>query len=366
MDTSTLLFLFALLAWCVQVYYYGWIFRPLKDADDPLPSPTLPPLSVIICARQEEESLREYLPLVLRQDYPQYEVIVIEDNSTDGSKEVLNNLALQYPHLRYRSIGPKELPGKKGALLYALQMASFSHLVFTDADCYPASDKWLGAYGHKFAGGADIVLGTGAYTDSGTLLAQVVQYETLLTSMQYYSWWRAGLPYMAVGRNWGYHNRLNPKGVLLRGLPPISGGDDDLLFQKIVPGAHTGILTSPAAITWSAPPKNWRAWIAQKRRHTSAGKYYLPKYRLRLAFFLVSHIVWIGLSTAGIFSKYWTILLIIIVLRWVLILLRFIFWKKLHNSKLILNFTVFMDILFPFYLIAIGLASIITPKKNWL
>jgi len=365
MDSSALLFLFALIASGVQVYYYGWIFRPIEQADNPLPSPTLPPLSVIICAREEEKSLRLYLPLVLSQDYPQYEVIVIEDNSSDGSKEVLDNLVLQYPHLRYTSIGSKELPGKKGALLYALKMASFSHLVFTDADCYPASDKWLTAYGEKFAGGADIVLGFGAYTDIGTLLSQVVQYETLLTSMQYHSWWRAGLPYMAVGRNWGYHSKLNPQGELFYHLPPISGGDDDLLLQKIVRGANTQVIFNQDAITWSAPPKGWREWIAQKRRHTTAGRYYMHKYRLRLAIFFASHAGWIGLSLMGLSSGYGSILLIIIILRWVVMIRRVIFWKNLHHSKLILNFTVIMDVLFPFYLIAIGLASMITPKKNW-
>ena len=49
----------------------------------------LPPLSVILCARNEAENLRKILPAILEQDYPQFEVIVINDASTDDTEDIL-------------------------------------------------------------------------------------------------------------------------------------------------------------------------------------------------------------------------------------------------------------------------------------
>jgi len=59
----------------------------------------MPPLSVILCARNEADNLRKILPAILEQDYPQFEVIVINDASTDETEDVLGFMEEKYPHL---------------------------------------------------------------------------------------------------------------------------------------------------------------------------------------------------------------------------------------------------------------------------
>src|SRR3954469_23703537 len=104
----------------------------------------LPPVSVIICAKNEDENLSEFLPKVMQQQYPQFEVIVVNDCSWDNTENVIDELSKTYPNLRKATI--KEDPyykhGKKFAMLVGIKAATHKHLVFTDADCYPASNEW--------------------------------------------------------------------------------------------------------------------------------------------------------------------------------------------------------------------------------
>ncbi len=96
---KALLVLF-LLSLFVQLYFYLIIFR--KAIIKPRPSKedfsNYPPLSVIICAKNEAENLRNNLPSVLNQDYPDYEVIVVNDCSEDETEYVLKELAQKYAH----------------------------------------------------------------------------------------------------------------------------------------------------------------------------------------------------------------------------------------------------------------------------
>ena len=59
----------------------------------------LPPLSVIVAARNESENLHELIPLILEQDYPSFEVIVVNNQSMDDSKWLLKAYQRQYPNL---------------------------------------------------------------------------------------------------------------------------------------------------------------------------------------------------------------------------------------------------------------------------
>ncbi len=97
------------------------------------------PVSVIICARNEAENLEKHLPAFLAQDYPDYEIVVVNDCSTDHTEEVLMNLKVDHPHLRYTSIQPdrKFTHGKKLAVTVGIKAARHEHLLLSDADCYP-------------------------------------------------------------------------------------------------------------------------------------------------------------------------------------------------------------------------------------
>src|ERR1700712_380730 len=98
---EVLFYLFALVS-LIQLLYYGWFFRRVafytkkeKQASQQHP------VSVIVCARDEAGNLAHNLPGVLVQTYPTtHEVIVVNDNSEDETKYLLEELHKTFKHLQ--------------------------------------------------------------------------------------------------------------------------------------------------------------------------------------------------------------------------------------------------------------------------
>ena len=104
-----------------------------------------PGMSVIITTSDQEEMLAKHLPRILEQDYPDFEVIVVDDNSKDDTQELLERLARQYPNLyvTHTSDSIRYISHKKLALTLGIKAAKKEWLVFTEANCYPTSRAWL-------------------------------------------------------------------------------------------------------------------------------------------------------------------------------------------------------------------------------
>ena len=120
-----------------------------------------PPVSVIICARDEAENLRKFLPFVLQQDYPTYEVIVINDGSTDETGHLLRDLCVEYPHLKstFVPVGASNVSTKKLGLTLGIKASKYDILLFTDADCMPEDKTWIAKMVRNFSRETDFVLG---------------------------------------------------------------------------------------------------------------------------------------------------------------------------------------------------------------
>ncbi len=106
--------------------------------------PTIGPLvSIIVPARNEELNIRRCVTSLLEQDYGHYEVIVVDDGSTDGTARILDELAATHPNgsrlyvLRLRDL-PTNWAGKPHAIHMGTQEARGEWLLFTDADTWHA------------------------------------------------------------------------------------------------------------------------------------------------------------------------------------------------------------------------------------
>ena len=142
----------------IQIIYYLCLYnriharsRAVKQGDTHF-TQELPPISVIICAREESENLRRNLGAVLEQDYPLFEVIVINDGNTDESEDYLTILEEKYPHL-YHSFVPdssRYISRKKLAVTLGIKASKYEWLVFTNANCMPQSNQWLRLMARNF------------------------------------------------------------------------------------------------------------------------------------------------------------------------------------------------------------------------
>ena len=276
-----------------QCYFYlhyllgvnRWVRK--QRSLEPVEESHLPKVSVIVCARNEQHNLQTYLHALLRQDYPAYEVIVVNDGSQDDTQQVLEQYALQHPNL-YLTFVPcdaRVMSSKKLALTIGLKAARYEHVLLTDADCRPESRFWIRSMMQAFVqGGEDIevVLGFGAYFEQKTVLSSLISYDTLFNGLQYLGMAAAKHPYMGVGRNLAYKKGTFFRNEGFRGFLNERSGDDDLFVNKVATGQNTAIVCSPESITWSPPKTTWYEWLHQKRRHLSVSNHYKTGSKMRL------------------------------------------------------------------------------------
>ncbi len=233
----------------------------------------LPKVSVIVCARNEDENLRKNLPFLFQQQYPHFEVIVINDRSTDLTAEVLRVYAIRHDNLKVVTI-THETGNKKLALDAGIKAARTDLILLTDADCRPHGPHWIEAMVNCFDDETDIVLGFSPYTAQSGWLNKIIRFETLYTAFIYGGMNQLGMPYMGVGRNLAYRKKVYEQSTARYKYANTLSGDDDLLVNEMAKWHNTAICAVTDGITWSAPKTDWASWWHQKRRHTSAGNHY--------------------------------------------------------------------------------------------
>lgn len=278
-----------------QLYYYlryiNFSSRKYIESNQS----TLPKVSVVVCAHNERENLENYLHTLLSQDYPEYEVIVVDDESEDNSLIVLEQYARQYPNFYHTFVpqGARVISSKKLALTIGIKAAHYDYILLTDADCRPESRNWIRemmkGYDHE---STEMVIGFSPYFERETLLSGLISYDTLFNGLQYMGMARAGHPYMGVGRNLSYRRSTFFNNQGFQGLLDVRAGDDDLFVNKVTTNyrkrnhrkSNVNVVCNPDALTWSAPKTTWKQWMQQKQRHLSVSNKYtsLNKFRLTI------------------------------------------------------------------------------------
>ncbi len=292
-----------------------------------------PPVSVIISARNEEENLTTFLPEVLSQDYPDFQVVVVNDGSEDETDMALARLKAKYPHLYYTRIAPdkKFYHGKKLPLSLGIKAASHDILVLTDADCRPASNKWLRQMvSAMHTKDKELVIGIGNYQKEKGLTNLWLRYDTFTIAIQYLGFAISGKPYMATGRNMAYTKQLFQKTKGFKNHIYVASGDDDLFVQEAATRKNTTVCISPEAHTISEAPLTFKKWKEQKERHLSTAPYYKKSIKTSLVLEPVTReIFWILTLFFIIFPNF---ALIVLPFSLLLFLLKLIIWKKASDK----------------------------------
>ncbi len=251
----------------------------------PTQSPTPKGVSVLLSARNEAYNLECYLQSLLTQDYPLYEVIVVNDGSEDATEEVIERYRLQDSRLRTTFVPLEAHVGstKKLALTLAAKAARYDYLLLTDADCRPESPQWISRMMQGFDNPAtEIVLGYGAYYREHGEANRLTRFDTLFNGLHYLGAAICHHPYMGVGRNLAYKkSTFFEHGGFSRYMTE-KAGDDDLFVNHIATAQNTAVVLSPESITWSSSKTSLRAWLQQKRRHLSVSPRYKASTQCRL------------------------------------------------------------------------------------
>ncbi|WP_053990172.1 glycosyltransferase [Mangrovimonas sp. TPBH4] len=353
----------------VQAFYYLGIFQKFSFSKAPKGSPKSFPVSVIICAKNEAQNLREFLPSILQQDYPNFEVVLINDSSNDDTLEVMETFKTTYDFIKIVDVKNVEAfwGNKKYALTLGIKAAKNKHLLFTDADCKPVSNQWITEMCSQFSDSKTIVIGYGGYQKiKGSLLNKLIRYETLLTATQYLSYAKIGIPYMAVGRNLAYKSDTFYEARGFMSHIDLNSGDDDLFVNEIATSDNTAVCTSPDSFTLSKPKTTFSSWILQKRRHVSTAQRYKTEHKIALGLFYVSQFLfWLLAILLLSFQHEWIVVTCLVGLRFVITsTILGLSAKKLNETDLIVLFP-FLELFLIVAQFFIFIKNLIAKPHHW-
>ena len=326
------------------------------------------PVSVIISARSEYENLKKNLPSLLEQDYPDFEVIVVNDRSYDETEFLLEDFEKQYPRLKIVTVTDNEKFrwGKKFALTLGIKAAKNEHLLFTDADCQPATKQWISQMAANFTDGKQIVLGYSPYTKSGSFINVLIRFETVRSAIHYFSAALRGNAYMGIGRNLAYTKTLFFKNKGFAAHMHIMAGDDDLFVNQNATKTNVAIEIGEASHVFTEPKKTFKELFRQKKRHMGVGKFYKASHRMFLSLDALSGLFFYATFIALLCTGYLP--------EWVLAMfaIRFLVqtffyaqvFKKLQCADLTI-WLLFLDPIYYLYLNFFGLIGTFTKSTQW-
>ncbi len=363
-------FIVFLLIFFIQLFFYSYFFKKLKHQVT-LHFTPFQGVSVIVCAKDEALTLPNLLPVLSNQNYPKYELILVNDHSTDGTKGLLERFQAENNRpdrpIKVVDLHYSPLKGKKNAIEKGIDISEFDYLLFTDADCVPNSEFWIGEMMKKFNQEKRIVLGYGPYRkEKHSFLNKLIRFETMMTAIQYFSYAERGIPYMGVGRNLAYHKNLFAQQNGFNSHKNILSGDDDLFVSAAGNQKNTANCLSKESFTLSTAPDSLKSWVRQKRRHITTSVNYQFRHQLLLTVFYLSQLLFWILPIYLFINQ----IQAPIVLTLVLIRLFFWFSNIRHNAKVLdeidlIYKSVLLEICLICFQLYIFMANIFSPSKNW-
>lgn len=212
-----------------------------------------PGVSVLVYTKNEAEALARNLPVLLSQDYPTYEVIVLDDNSYDETQDVLQMMDQRSDRLLHAKIGERTraMSLRKLAVLLGTKMAHYDIILTTHAQCAPNSPDWISGMMSHFANpGVEVVVGPVVYERRTSLVARFCQFDLFqrlllmldiaLTSRAYAGWGQN----LAFRKSTFYANRSQGFQRHLKMQP----GEDDLFVADVARDGNVAVECRPDSV----------------------------------------------------------------------------------------------------------------------
>lgn len=349
----------------VQLFFWTYFFSKLSRYQAPERlSKRQEPVSVIIAARNEETNLERHLPTILGQDHPQYQIIVIDDHSTDGTETILRKMENADRKIVSRKSN-QNAHGKKQAIKHGIAISDHDVLLMTDADCRPVTNEWISTMTNALeASEVKIVLGYSPYKLKAGFLSLWVHFENWLVGVQYLSYALRAMPYMGVGRNLLYRKSLYHPDMIEK-YEHLLSGDDDLTLMQMADGSNTIICIDPNSFVETEAPETLGDYIRQKRRHLTTAPYYKWIHKILLGLFGISQTLFFLSAILCLCNGHWLLTLSIILARLLFVLPIASGCKnKLKAEFSIIQF-LFLDIILALHFLFFGILSFIPYKKKW-
>jgi len=283
----------------LQLLYFWVFFSRLAFYRRKHISTDKPPVSVIITSHSELNFLGENLPFILEQDYPQFEVVVVNDNSSDDTSDYLKQLSLDNEKLKIVELKQSLnwFKGKKYPLTIGIKSATYNLVVLTDADCHPLSNQWLSELVSAYTPNTQIVLGYSSFeTKSG--INKLLRFSAFFDALFYLSLALVRFPVKGVGRNLSYTRPLfyQQQGFVWHYI--IKAGDDELFVNKAATNKNTEVIISPESKVVSVKSLGFGDWLKREKTRLKLRRNFRFSHRFVLFLFSFTRFLFFGLFAA--------------------------------------------------------------------
>ena len=330
------------------------------------------PVSVVMVSKNEAHHLIKSLPKLLSQQYFNYEVVVVNDNSNDETEQVIRDFMTQYPHLKLVNLTSSvtNIQGKKFPLSIGIKSASHEIVLLTDPDCTPASDYWILHISKHFQSKTQIVLGYSTVEKKKSLMNMFVHFDYLQHAIQYFSYALIGFPCMGTGKNLAYTKSAFYEQKGFASHNHFKYGDDDLFINKMATAKNCEIEYAKETITISRYKSGFSAWFSMKKNQISSRKHFKSGHKFVLNTFSCFNFLFYALFAAimpFVYQnlKYLVILLSIFAFKLIIQYIVFGFSASKLEEKRVVPYILFFDI---FYIVIspfLYLSTLFSSRRKW-
>ena len=266
----------------IQLIYHWLVFSKVafyKKNRRPKTDDELEPVSVVVWTRDSYEYLMELLPLLLNQDYPDFEIVVVNDCSEDGTEDYLKDLERIEPRIKpvFLHQHLNFFNGKKFPLSVGIKSAKNDLLILTDVNCKPDTNKWLRSVVDCYKRNTEVVIGYCPIMYRKGLLNRIMRFDCIQQGLFSLSSAMKGHPYLGTGKNLSYRKELFYRNKGFTSHYTTSVGDDDLFIGQVATKKNTEVLIDAENAIRTMPTNNFSFWMHQKSRRYST----IPQYNAR-------------------------------------------------------------------------------------
>ncbi len=290
-------FLVLVLTFLIQIIYWWSVYGKLAFYRKRRSVSTKEPISVVLLFNDEFEKLKEQLPALLSQNYPDYEIVLVIQSINDDLAEYLEQVEKEYSNVQVVKMlqDLNFFKGNKFPLSIGIKSAQNDLLIFTDAGCLPVSEHWLEQIQSNFIEEKEIVLGYFRSSPPGAGAQHGFRrFANLSTAMNYFSFALAGRPYMGIGKNLAYRKSLHYKNKGFTGHYRISVGEDDIFINQVATKRNVAIAPDLESQVVCGGPQRFAEWMRFRKMYFKSRRYYHFWDKFFLNLFAFSYIVFLA------------------------------------------------------------------------
>jgi hypothetical protein len=292
---------------------------------------------------------------------------VADDNSDDGSDELLEKLTEQHANLRVVKLTQSLnwFKGRKFPLSLGIKSANHDVLLLTDIQFRPAGKNWISELAGSYSENTEIVLGYATY-DTSSKLNKWLRFMAFYDGLVYLSMALSGRTFKGIGSNLSYRKSLFYRHKGFSSHYVINAGDDELFVNRTATGRNVRIQVSGNSMVKSAKPVSLLQWLAKEKTRLSIRRYFKFSHRALISVFSTStflfYLIFILLLLLQI---QWPVVVGLFAVRFISQMIIFGLAQKRLSEKNLLLLSPFFEVILVLVDLFIWIRLLLSKKSTW-